>query len=91
MTNQNQNQDPLSGSSQDPLWILSQDQDPTRYAIRDARNPIREMDIGNYVYTRHNQNQRNRSQTIEFTSKNAIHYYVINAFIFVLFFIIFNF
>ena len=38
MTNQNQNQDPL-----DPLWILSQDQDPTRCAIRDARNPIREM------------------------------------------------
>ena len=29
--------------SLDPLWILSQDQDPTRYAIHDARNPIREM------------------------------------------------
>ena len=27
----------------DPLRILSQDQDPTRYAKPDARNPIREM------------------------------------------------
>ena len=67
MTNQNQNQDPLSGSSLDTLSGSGS----YAIAICDARNPIREM--GNRetrnrelrYSTSHNQNQRNRSQTIE--------------------------
>ena len=67
MTNQNQNQDPLSGSSLNTLSGSGS----YAIAIRDARNPIREM--GNRetrnrelrYCTSHNQNQTNRSQTIE--------------------------
>ena len=63
MTNQNQNQDPLSGSSLDTVQVLSQDQDPTR-------NPIRETGCAKPDTVREMGNRETRNRKLRYQSQS---------------------